>query len=780
MRSLKWILLTVLISQLAACETELPVSESDNGVQHTLRADYDILLPAHQLPSEMLKPGKADASFDYKAGNPQWFAITEPPAAGTYRALVEWEPQAFLLTSYSNGIEQAPGVAQTLSEIVSETALTAGTQVGIVLKNPTTKNDLINRIKANGMTDASIEEYVDFIEMDHDTIWHIDFGPVPLVNNADGAIAFSDFRYYPGRHLDDSLPTKLGNKYGINTFRMPMDTEGGNFQADGLGNCFFGERGLQYAGMTKAELDQVWGDYLGCTAVHILKDITNDGTGHIDMFFKLSAETTSIMGDYDTQFLGGALTSVQAENKTRMDENTAMLEGVLGHTVLRMPFPQDGIDPEYGPTPRTFLNSTLVNNVNLWPIYTTDKVAEAAALQVWETALPDYTHVGIISDAISLWSGAIHCVTRTVPVGPMTKWIADGECNPTGTCDAPLGGYTGECNATIPCSGPEWLCPCFDCSLENCQLPEGADSCEGYCGAQNPAGCYCDELCSQYGDCCSDYEEICGGGGQTGGGQTGGGQTGGGDASCVGYCGGQNPEAGCYCDELCAQYGDCCADIDIACPDLAETGGGQTGGGQTGGGETGGNPETGDEETGGGIAGTCEGYCGTFNPEDECFCTSNCEEQFNCCADAEALCGHLWTENTSCEGLCGTSGLTGCKCDDKCVEYGDCCTDYDALCAAGQTGGGINTGGVSGIDANGDGVASEDEWDAGEVPFATVDGNGDGVVTDAEYNNFFFPSSSSGSSGGCAAAGQAPSAPIWGILFFGILSVTLRRRREEI
>lgn len=37
----------------------------------------------------------------------------------------------------------------------------------------------------------------------------------------------------------------------------------------------------------------------------------------------------------------------------------------------------------------------------------------------------------------------------------------------------------------------------------------GPDSCEDYCGEQAPAGCWCDPLCVQYGDCCDDYEEFC-------------------------------------------------------------------------------------------------------------------------------------------------------------------------------------------------------------------------------------------------------------------------------
>jgi hypothetical protein len=38
-----------------------------------------------------------------------------------------------------------------------------------------------------------------------------------------------------------------------------------------------------------------------------------------------------------------------------------------------------------------------------------------------------------------------------------------------------------------------------------------AKSCEASCGGSSPDGsCWCDDLCSQYGDCCSDIAEKCG------------------------------------------------------------------------------------------------------------------------------------------------------------------------------------------------------------------------------------------------------------------------------
>lgn len=38
--------------------------------------------------------------------------------------------------------------------------------------------------------------------------------------------------------------------------------------------------------------------------------------------------------------------------------------------------------------------------------------------------------------------------------------------------------------------------------------PPPADTCEGNCGG-NAGSCWCDELCSTYGDCCDDYEAQC-------------------------------------------------------------------------------------------------------------------------------------------------------------------------------------------------------------------------------------------------------------------------------
>ena len=42
-----------------------------------------------------------------------------------------------------------------------------------------------------------------------------------------------------------------------------------------------------------------------------------------------------------------------------------------------------------------------------------------------------------------------------------------------------------------------------------CSMQAAPDSCSGSCGDQARGGCYCDSLCENYGDCCSDYEDVC-------------------------------------------------------------------------------------------------------------------------------------------------------------------------------------------------------------------------------------------------------------------------------
>lgn len=82
-----------------------------------------------------------------------------------------------------------------------------------------------------------------------------------------------------------------------------------------------------------------------------------------------------------------------------------------------------------------------------------------------------------------------------------------------------------------------------------------AQSCQGICGEQSTGGCWCDDQCEGYGDCCNDYVAECFG------------PVGCGDSGE--FCGGQSPD-GCWCDDKCQGFGDCCVDIN---PKVLQCGG---------------------------------------------------------------------------------------------------------------------------------------------------------------------------------------------------------------
>ena len=102
----------------------------------------------------------------------------------------------------------------------------------------------------------------------------------------------------------------------------------------------------------------------------------------------------------------------------------------------------------------------------------------------------------------------------------------------------------------------------------------GTGSCQGMCG-DGPGDCYCDETCTIFGDCCEDVCEACPLLGHCSGGESGPGGEQGGEpvsGSCAGACDSQALNGDCYCDDSCVEYGDCCDDICLYCPDALSCG----------------------------------------------------------------------------------------------------------------------------------------------------------------------------------------------------------------
>lgn len=108
----------------------------------------------------------------------------------------------------------------------------------------------------------------------------------------------------------------------------------------------------------------------------------------------------------------------------------------------------------------------------------------------------------------------------------LTKCHPDLKCVHTeqtydvpGTCQPKSCNPNMICGQAITCVNGSWYPT--TCGPANCNKPMGpcptvnpppppAPTCEGHCGGPAEAkACYCDAACTNLGDCCADYKQLC-------------------------------------------------------------------------------------------------------------------------------------------------------------------------------------------------------------------------------------------------------------------------------
>jgi len=454
---------------------------------------------------------KGDESDSRRAADPENYSITAPPDdIASVRPMTEWEPMSalvFAYPSYAALLDQASDTFVEIARYASDYG-----EVWVLFDGQQAETLFKQKLARANVPSEKIGTVIKFLRTRLETFWFIDYGPLPLIDTDHDTFAFGDFRYYHGRPLDDAIPTVLGRNlphFGApapaTTFRLPLTVEGGTFQATRDGVCITGSRQLAnmncdvYDNTCRAaivdlplpdlqthpralEMRGVLAAYAGCKDLVVTHSISDDGTGHIDMYLKILDDQRILLGDYRAPFANGA----EQENAALMNDNATFLEAYVKSDggrfeVLRLPMPGHRLVQDRWSTyevPFTYINSTFFNGLNLWPAYTfgdwKDSRAEAEA--VWERVLPDMRHEWIDSEELSYQSGAIHCVTRTIPAKPTAPWVGDGGCA-QGVCAGAEGGYAGQCvvnGSTDLCWGPAWLCGCHDC--RDCPAGEGVQT----------------------------------------------------------------------------------------------------------------------------------------------------------------------------------------------------------------------------------------------------------------------------------------------------------------
>jgi hypothetical protein len=172
----------------------------------------------------------------------------------------------------------------------------------------------------------------------------------------------------------------------------------------------------------------------------------------------------------------------------------------------------------------------------------------------------------------------------------------------------------------------------------SCQTEHG-----DLCGGPSQGNCWCDDLCHDYGDCCADKVDTCDG-----------------PTLCL-------HEEHCGSEQAC-DHSECLANCppDMVCPAVCW-------------GQCVDLPEPGPD--------LClhDDDCAPAHGCDHSECLSNCPPDMLCPAVCWGQClpepEPEPTPGPSCDGHCdGPAPGFACWCDDQCEHFGDCCDDYAAVC----------------------------------------------------------------------------------------------------
>jgi agmatine deiminase len=256
---------------------------------------------------------------------------------------------------------------------------------------------------------------VEILPIPIDDSWMRDNGPI-FVTDGQGGLALVDFAFnswgekYLPYDRDAKVPAAIAAHLGMRRYEAPMVLEGGSFFVDGEGTLLTTEQCLLHPnrnpGMTRDQIEQTLGDYLGVSRVIWLgkgHPLDRDTDGHIDGIAQF-VRPGVIMLD--------APQDPSDPNHAAAEENLARLRAAhdaAGRSIEVVVF-------EAGtPSSTAYLNHYLVNGGVIVPA--DGEPGDEWALEQLRTAYPDREVVTVPGRTILAGGGGPHCITQQVPVG---------------------------------------------------------------------------------------------------------------------------------------------------------------------------------------------------------------------------------------------------------------------------------------------------------------------------------------------------------------------------
>jgi len=261
---------------------------------------------------------------------------------------------------------------------------------------------------------------IEFFNFATNDAWCRDHGPAFLINADTKQKAIVDWGYnawggkYPPFDLDDVIPTKIGEHFGLPVFHPGIVMEGGSVDFNGAGTvltttaCLLNQN--RNPQLNQQQIEGYLQSYYGVEQVLWLGDgiVGDDTDGHIDDITRFVNQDTVVTVVEENK---------NDENYTILQENLELLKTMRllngkQLNIVELPMP-DAVVYEDQRLPASYANFYIANSAVVVPTYRCKN--DGKALDILQQCFPDRTVVGIDSTDIIWGLGSFHCLSQQEP-----------------------------------------------------------------------------------------------------------------------------------------------------------------------------------------------------------------------------------------------------------------------------------------------------------------------------------------------------------------------------
>jgi agmatine deiminase len=340
-----------------------------------------------------------------------------------YRMPAEWAPHAATWIAWPHNPDDWPGKFEPIPWVYCELVryLSQVEDVHILVNDKPSQRRARTMLELQG---ANLDRVV-FHRWRTDRVWLRDSGPI-FVKNAAGERALTNWKFnawakYKNWKHDNKIPAHVAKLYKMTSIEPEANgqrlvLEGGSIDVNGEGSlltteeCLLSEVQQRNPGVSKAQLEQAFSEYLGIDQVLWLnRGCAGDDThGHVDDIARFVAPNTILAAHEPNTADENHLPL--AENLDRLRAARNLKKRPFNIKTLPMPAPVV-FDGER--LPASYANFYIANGLVLVPTFNDPN--DRVALNILADCFPDRKVAGIHCTDFIWGLGAIHCCTQQEP-----------------------------------------------------------------------------------------------------------------------------------------------------------------------------------------------------------------------------------------------------------------------------------------------------------------------------------------------------------------------------